>query len=152
LNFRRKSAIVKAHILFGSQEADGGRIVKRLKESFRKGIGMEKKQLQHYKKVLLNKREELLESIKRNPFREDGLEARKGDLADLSDRNSNNVISIHLKETESKLIRAIDEAILRLEKGNYGICTKCGKKISRGRLEAVPWTRLCISCKEEQYK
>ena len=113
---------------------------------------MEKKQLQYYKKVLLNKREELLESIRRNPFREDGLEARKGDLADLSDRNSNNVISIHLKETESKLIRAIDEAILRLEKGNYGICTKCGKKISRGRLEAVPWTRLCISCKEEQYK
>ena len=113
---------------------------------------MEKKQLQHYKKVLLNKREELLESIKRNPFREDGLEARKGDLADLSDRNSNNVISLHLKETETKLLRAIDEALLRLDKGVYGICTSCGEKISKARLEAVPWTRLCISCKEKQYK
>ena len=113
---------------------------------------MDKKQLQHYKKILLKKREELLESIKRNPFKEEGLEARKGDLADLSDRNSNNVISIHLKETEAKLIRAIDEALLRLENGKYGICTTCGKEISKARLEAVPWTRLCISCKEKQYK
>ena len=113
---------------------------------------MDKKQLQHYKKILLKKREELLESIKRNPFREEGVEARKGDLADLSDRNSNNVISIHLKETEAKLIRAIDEALLRLENGKYGICTTCGKEISKARLEAVPWTRLCISCKEKQYK
>ena len=113
---------------------------------------MEKRQLQHYKNVLLKKREELLESIRKNPFREDGLEARKGDLADLSDRNSNNVISIHLKGTETKLIRAVDEAIIRLEEGSYGICTSCGKKISKARLEAVPWTRLCISCKEKQYK
>lgn len=113
---------------------------------------MDKKQLQHYKKILLKKREELLESIKRNPFKEEGVEARKGDLADLSDRNSNNVISIHLKETEAKLIRAIDEALLRLENGKYGICTTCGKEISKARLEAVPWTRLCISCKEKQYK
>ncbi|MFB0518216.1 MAG: TraR/DksA family transcriptional regulator [Acidobacteriota bacterium] len=113
---------------------------------------MDKRQLQHYKKILLKKREELLESIKKNPFKEEGLEARKGDLADLSDRNSNNVISIHLKETEAKLIRAIDEALLRLENGKYGICTTCGKEISKARLEAVPWTRLCISCKEKQYK
>lgn len=113
---------------------------------------MDKRQLQHHKKILLKKREELLESIKRNPFREEGLEARKGDLADLSDRNSNNVINIHLKETEAKLIRAIDEALLRLENGKYGICTTCGKEISKARLEAVPWTRLCISCKEKQYK
>jgi len=90
--------------------------------------------------------------MKRNPFKEEGLEARKGDLADLSDRNSNNVISIHLKETEAKLIRAVDEALLRLENGKYGICTTCGKEISKARLEAVPWTRLCISCKEKQYK
>ena len=113
---------------------------------------MDKKQLQHYKKLLLKKRDELLESIKRNPFKEEGLEARKGDLADLSDRNSNNVINIHLKETEAKLIRAIDEALLRLENGKYAICTSCGKEITRVRLEAVPWTRLCISCKEKQYK
>ncbi|TKJ30371.1 molecular chaperone DnaK [bacterium (candidate division B38) B3_B38] len=113
---------------------------------------MDKRQLQHYKKALLKKREELLESMKRNPFKEEGLEARKGDLADLSDRNSNNVISIHLKETEAKLIRAVDEALLRLENGKYGICTTCGKEISKARLEAVPWTRLCISCKEKQYK
>jgi len=124
----------------------------RVKDSPRKGIGMEKRELQHYKKVLLKKREELLESIRRNPFTEDGLDARKGDLADLSDRNSNNVISMHLKETETKLLRAIDEALLRLEKREYGICTECGKKISKARLEAVPWTRLCISCKEKQYK
>ncbi len=113
---------------------------------------MDKRQLQHYKKLLLKKRDELLESVKRNPFKEEGLEARKGDLADLSDRNSNNVINIHLKETEAKLIRAIDEALLRLENGKYGICTSCGKEITRVRLQAVPWTRLCISCKENQYK
>jgi len=124
----------------------------KVKDSPKRGIGVEKRGLQRYKKLLLKKREELLESIRRNPFKEDGLDARKGDLADLSDRDSSNVISIHLKETETKLLRAIDEALLRLEKGEYGICTNCGKEVSKARLDAVPWTRLCISCKEKQYK
>ena len=47
-------------------------------------------------------------------------------------------------------VQAIDEALLRIEKGTYGICRDCGEPIAEARLNAIPWTRSCISCKEKQ--
>jgi len=45
---------------------------------------------------------------------------------------------------------AIDEALQRLDKGTYGICRDCGEPIAPARLAAIPWTRVCITCKEKQ--
>ena len=61
-------------------------------------------------------------------------------------------VQLALKQTDSKLLRAIEEAILRLDQGVYGICMDCEEEIAHARLDAVPWTRVCIECKERQGK
>jgi len=38
----------------------------------------------------------------------------------------------------------------RMEKGTYGMCRDCGEPIAPARLNAIPWTRVCITCKEKQ--
>ncbi len=49
-----------------------------------------------------------------------------------------------LEENEEQLLAEIDAALQRIEDGTYGICEVCGKPIGVERLEARPWTRLCI--------
>jgi DnaK suppressor protein len=43
-------------------------------------------------------------------------------------------------------LAAIDAALERLDAGTYGACTACGQPIAPDRLEALPWTALCIDC------
>ena len=57
---------------------------------------------------------------------------------------------IRLRQADGKLLRAIDDALARILREEFGICTECGEPISKARLEAVPWTRWCRDCKERQ--
>jgi RNA polymerase-binding protein DksA len=50
---------------------------------------------------------------------------------------------------ERKFISHLTDALQRIKSGNYGICIVCGNLIEKGRLEAVPHARMCISCKQE---
>ncbi len=55
-----------------------------------------------------------------------------------------------LRQTDGKLLRAIEDALARIQHEEFGICEECGHPISKARLEAVPWTRRCRDCKERQ--
>ena len=57
---------------------------------------------------------------------------------------------LKLKQTDAKILQATEEALFRIEKGVYGICRDCGDPIAPARLEAIPWTRVCIECKQKQ--
>jgi DnaK suppressor protein len=59
-------------------------------------------------------------------------------------------LQVRLRETDSKLLRAIDEALGRIERKTFGVCQACMKPISAARLDAVPWSRLCRECKEQR--
>ena len=74
-----------------------------------------------------------------------------GDFADRSAAANEEEISIQLKQTDAKLLRAIEDALARVEAGTYGVCVECQEEISPARLKAVPWTKVCITCKEKQY-
>ena len=63
-----------------------------------------------------------------------------------SDRNS----ILRIRDRERKLIFKIQEALRRLDDGDYGICETCGGEIGIARLKARPVTTLCIECKSEQ--
>jgi DnaK suppressor protein len=52
--------------------------------------------------------------------------------------------------TEGRREREIVEALQRIYNGSYGICENCGQTIARARLEAVPYVRLCVSCKQKE--
>ena len=76
--------------------------------------------------------------------------SRQGDLADQASGNNEVHIQLKLKQTDAKILQAIEEALVRIEKGTYGICRDCGEPIAAARLLAIPWTRVCIACKQKQ--
>ena len=73
-----------------------------------------------------------------------------GDVIDQAVAESEAVIQARLRQVESHLRRAVEEALLRIQHGNYGVCSACRRPISAARLKAVPWTRLCRDCKEPE--
>ena len=75
---------------------------------------------------------------------------RQGDMADQASGNNEVHIQLKLKATDAKILQAIEEALWRIEKGTYGVCRDCGEPIAPARLNAIPWTRVCITCKEKQ--
>ena len=79
-----------------------------------------------------------------------GTSSRQGDLADQATGNNEVHIQLKLKQTDAKILQAIEEALMRMEHGTYGVCRDCGEPVSAARLNAIPWTRSCISCKEKQ--
>ena len=53
---------------------------------------------------------------------------------------------VEVLETEHDILRAIDDALTRVDDGSYGRCQECGQKIASARLEAVPYAALCFQC------
>ncbi len=70
------------------------------------------------------------------------------DLMDQALAETEAKVDARLSQSRSSQRRAIEWALVRLNKGNYGICAACGKPISRARLKAVPWADYCRDCME----
>ena len=105
----------------------------------------------NYRDALLRKRSELLGGTAAKPLQASTeMNTRQGDLADQASGNNEVHIQLKLKQTDAKILQAIEEALFRMEKGTYGICRDCGEPIAPARLNAIPWTRVCITCKEKQ--
>ena len=104
-----------------------------------------------YKDALLQKRGELVGAGGLKPLQA-SMEnnTRQGDMADQADGNNEVQIALRLKQTDAKILQASEEALVRIDKGNYGICRDCGEPIAEARLRAIPGTRVCITCKEKQ--
>jgi RNA polymerase-binding protein DksA len=68
-------------------------------------------------------------------------------LADSATATLNREIDYTLEENAEHFLKAIDEALLRIEDGTYGTCGRCGKPIDENRLEARPYANRCIDCK-----
>jgi DnaK suppressor protein len=107
--------------------------------------------VQAYKDALVRKREEILGTGGVKPLQA-SMEnnSRQGDMADQATGNNEVHIALKLKATDAKILQAIEEALIRIDKGTYGICRDCGEPIAAPRLKAIPWTRVCITCKEKQ--
>jgi DnaK suppressor protein len=104
-----------------------------------------------HRETLLKKRMEILSQGGIRPLQASiETSSRQGDLADQADGNNEVHIQLKLKQTDAKILQAIEEAVVRIEKGTYGVCRDCGEPISPARLDAIPWTRVCITCKEKQ--
>ena len=105
-----------------------------------------------YKDALLRKRGDILSAgggVKPLPATME-VNSRQGDLADQASGNNEVHIQLKLKQTDAKILQAIEEALQRVEAGTYGLCRDCGQPIADARLDAIPWTRVCITCKEKQ--
>jgi len=109
---------------------------------------METRELKRYKELLLAKRRELTTARAGTESPAPSSGGDKGDLIDHAAAAADADVQVRLRQTDSKLLRAIDEALGRIERNTYGVCQACMKPISTARLDAVPWSRLCRECKE----
>lgn len=109
---------------------------------------MRASELRRHKGVLLTKRQEIADAPKRSTTVDERL--RIGDWVDHSSQENDLHVNLALAQTDTKLLRAIDEALHRVDQNSYGICMDCEEPIASVRLDAVPWTRVCIDCKEKQ--
>ena len=106
--------------------------------------------LQRYKRLLLEKRGELSSALGEAQSRVPAAGGLEGDLIDQANADAEAELQIQLHRTDGRLLRAIEEALARIEKHTFGICETCGRPVSKVRLNAVPWTHLCRECKERQ--
>jgi DnaK suppressor protein len=110
---------------------------------------MNKRDLKKFKAVLEQKRDVIVNSGKK-PHWDNMENTRHGDFVDQASDDNEVHVNIRLLQTDAKLLRAIEAAIARIDNGNFGKCTLCEEDISIARLNAVPWTSVCIACKEKK--
>jgi DnaK suppressor protein len=108
---------------------------------------MQPAKLAHFKTILLAQLREHSEQIRDDQaaaleLSEDGVM----DPADLSVMDVNKELAFRQGERESQLVADIDQALLRIEEGSYGICARCSKLIDERRLEALPTARYDAEC------
>jgi RNA polymerase-binding protein DksA len=126
----------------------------------KKKTKLTKKEIEHFKKKILAERERILKEIGRieeaiNEASEDqegSKQSYSNHLADLGTDYMEKEKNYYYATQEGHYLRSLDEALERLERGEYGKCQECGDLISIKRLEAVPGAKLCINCKSKNEK
>src|SRR5205823_2768242 len=103
---------------------------------------MRKAFLKKARETLQEMREQLLRNVQAELH--EGREQSKDEGMDTYDLASD--------AREREKLQAIDEALARVGEGSYGACESCESDIAEGRLEALPFTRLCINCQAEREK
>lgn len=102
---------------------------------------------------LLEQRKELTD-LYEHDLREGQRASDEGseDVVDRANHAYNSELMLALSGTERDTLFQIEEAIGRLDTGDFGSCTNCSNEIPPARLKAVPWARYCISCQELEEK
>jgi len=101
-------------------------------------------------KSLVAKRDELREQLTHELDSVQGSEAGSGDLFDAAMDGSQNEMHSQLAAFESRELQQIERAIKLIRKGRYGSCEVCSGAIPIARLKALPYTTVCIDCRQKQ--
>lgn len=70
-------------------------------------------------------------------------------MAERGSENFEQEFTLSLMESESELLSQVDDALERIEQSTYGNCEDCEKAIPKARLNAIPYTHLCVKCASE---
>ncbi len=108
---------------------------------------MNSQQRAHFKQVLGALREELSADIERTVHTMQDEATVFADPNDRASQESDIALELRNRDRERKLIKKIDETILKIDADDYGYCESCGAEIGLKRLEARPTATLCIDCK-----
>ncbi|KPJ67400.1 MAG: hypothetical protein AMJ43_03835 [Coxiella sp. DG_40] len=108
---------------------------------------MNDQQLEHFKKVLEIWREQLRAERSRTVRDMQNEAANFPDPVDRADQEQRFSLELKSEDRNRKLIKKIDEALDRIQGGDYGYCDDCGAEIGIKRLEARPTATQCIECK-----
>jgi DnaK suppressor protein len=107
-------------------------------------------QLEHFRRILLAWKRELLEEVDRTVRH---MQEDAGCVPDMNDRASQEAefdLELRARDRERKLLKKIDLALKRIDEGTYGYCEETGEEIGLRRLEARPIATLCIEAQERR--
>ena len=114
---------------------------------------MPKKELEKYRRLLIEKKSGLMSELaKTKNAEEETTEESTQDIADKAVSSYTREFLYSLNDTERNTIQQIDQALARIEEGNYGFCLNCGNAMNEKRLTAIPWSRHCVDCQELEEK
>src|SRR5881227_1430123 len=111
------------------------------------------------RKAFLKKMSDALTAQKQQILRQLDEELKEGkegapdegmDTYDLASEERDREINFILSDRDRNKIKDIDDALNRLDDGSYGVCESCGLEIAEERLKAMPFTRLCRDCQQDQ--
>ena len=110
---------------------------------------MDAERLEKYREILLRQLRQHTEIVRDN--QSDALEMAAADdgvkdVADMSVQDVNQEIEYRLSERASQTVADIDQALMRIDEGTYGVCARCGREIPERRLEALPTARYDADC------
>lgn len=108
---------------------------------------MNTKQESHFREVLLDWKKQLLGEMERTVHHMQDEAANFPDPNDRATQEEEFSLELRARDRERKLIKKIDEALVRLDNHDYGYCEACGVEIGVQRLDARPTATLCIDCK-----
>jgi RNA polymerase-binding protein DksA len=122
---------------------------------------MPKTELTAFKKLILKKKEDVIEHIK--DISEETVKKSQKDasgdissytyhMADVATDNYDREFSMGRVSDDREFLYELEDALKRIEDGSFGICEECESLISKTRLKAVPSARLCIKCQEKKDK
>ena len=113
---------------------------------------MDAERLEHFRRILTAQLRQHTEQVRDNQAAalemsatDDGVK----DTVDMSVMDVNQEIELRLGERQSQLVADIDQALMRMDEGSYGICARCGASIDERRLEALPTARYDAACQTE---
>ena len=108
---------------------------------------MNEGQKEHFKRILLNWRNELMQEVDRTVHHMQDEAANPPDPADRATLEEEFSIELRTRDRERRLIKKIDSTIELIANDEYGYCDSCGVEIGIRRLEARPTANKCIDCK-----
>ena len=114
-------------------------------------VNFQGKDLEYYN-ALIEAREKVLaqmqyrvdEALDRSNAEKRGVSTH---MADVSNDNARHEMELRMLSEDGDVLKLIEEALKRLEKGEYGRCQECGEPISEGRLRIRPYAVFCVKCK-----
>lgn len=111
---------------------------------------MNKKEREEFRKLLADKKETITRKLTETITESKEMESNVAqDMVDKAETSYTKEFLLSLSNGEREQLLLIDEALKRLDHGEFGVCQVCRKDIGPKRILAIPWTPLCIDCQEK---
>ena len=122
---------------------------------------LDKKQLDEYRRLITRRKSEILDDI--NHITEDTLKKSQKDasgdisgytyhMADVATDTYDREFSLSIASNERQFLYELDDALKKIEEGTFGTCEDCKSLITKTRLKAIPYARLCLNCQQKREK
>ena len=109
---------------------------------------MDKARIAKFEEILTKRRDELRHNLSRTQGDRQEAHDYGRDEGDRATASISREMTFRQKSQESGLLTLVEAALSRIKVGTFGDCPNCGKEIGANRLNAVPWSRYCITCQE----